>query len=190
MRQRRPARGRVGVEGVRPSVTLGSVRVEVVAGGEALWHRFGRQARQLEVAEWGSRAFSEREMKAQFTAPDGLLCVARERDQLLGFVTAGRGPNRNVAVLFNILIAPQVRHAGLLRRLMEALQKALLSRGYRYLRVDARVSTGFADSLERHYGVHARVTKADHGSPWGLQRTLRIDLAAHHEQRSDRKLSA
>lgn len=153
------------------------MRVETFKPSLAAWNRFGPAARRLELDEWRSRAFSEQEMRQQFTSQDAIICLAHEDDALYGFACAGPADrSRSTATLFNILISRDMRHTGLLARLMGVMERQLVRRGYRNLVIDARVATGFADAVQRHYGRHAVVAQPDHASPWGLQRTIRVHL--------------
>src|SRR3989442_15919343 len=89
----------------RPPNT-GPLRARVLPPGERTWERMRDRALALERAEWGRRAFSEREMRRQFSAPASLVSGLWEGDRLVGFAVGGRGEWRCGVALFHVLLAP------------------------------------------------------------------------------------
>ena len=139
------------------------------------WRELGPRMLELERQEWGPRAFSAREMRWQVTNRDAVVMTTWERSTLVGFAVAGPdGPGR--ATLLNVLIDPAYRGQGLVWPLIAALERELVARGMRELDIDARVDNGFADNVERRYATRAAVIDADHPSPYGVQRTIRVRL--------------
>lgn len=160
-----------------PPVTF---RVQLLRSGPRAWDRVRRMAVHLERAEWGARAFPPEEMRAQFVSESAVIAVAwDEYETLAAFACAGPGDNHGrEAVLFNILVSPRFRGRGLVWRLLDTVERELGRCDYQALRIDARVSNGFADRIWRRYGERARVTRADHSSPYGLQRTYVVDITS------------
>ena len=165
----------------RPPNT-GPLRARVLPPGERTWERMRDRALALERAEWGRRAFSEREMRRQFSAPASLVSGLWEGGRLVGFAVAGPSEWHSGASLFNVLIDPAFRGRGLVWRLLRPLERVLRLARARALVIDARIDNGFADAVERHYGPRARVVWPDHDSPYGPQRTIEVSLvpARHH----------
>jgi RimJ/RimL family protein N-acetyltransferase len=142
----------------------------------ATWHELGPRMLELERQEWGPRAFSPREMRWQATNRDAVVMTTWDGPTLIGFAVAGSGWAEGRATLLNVLIDPTHRGQGLVWPLIAAVERELLARGTRELDIDARVDNGFADAVERRYGKRATVVEGDHQSPYGPQRTIRIEL--------------
>ena len=132
--------------------------------------------RELERQEWGSRAFSEREMRWQATNPDAVVMTAWNKSALIGFAIAGPEWREGRVSLLNVLIDPVYRGQGLVWPLIAGVERRLAARGITELEIDARVENGFADAVERRYGKRATVVEKDHPSPYGPQRTIRVAL--------------
>jgi len=150
--------------------------VRAVAFDAAMWRELGPRMLELERQEWGSRAFSEREMRWQATNRDAVVMTSWDGPTLLGFAVAGPPWTKGRASLLNVLIDPAYRGRGLVWPLIAAVERALSARGIRELEIDARVENGFADAIERRYKTRATVIAVDHASPYGPQRTIRVDL--------------
>jgi len=148
--------------------------VRAVAFDAAMWRELGPRMLELERQEWGSRAFSEREMRWQATNRDAVVMTSWDGPTLIGFAVAGPPWTKGRASLLNVLIDPAYR--GLVWPLIAAVERALSARGIRELEIDARVENGFADAIERRYKTRATVIAVDHASPYGPQRTIRVDL--------------
>ncbi|TMC44347.1 MAG: GNAT family N-acetyltransferase [Chloroflexi bacterium] len=131
---------------------------------------------ELERQEWGRRAFSEREMRWQATNPDAVVMTAWDGSALIGFAVAGPEWQEGRASLLNVLIDPAYRGQGLVWPLIAGVERRLAVRGVTELEIDARVDNGFADSVERRYGTRATVVEKDHPSPYGPQRTIRVEI--------------
>jgi GNAT superfamily N-acetyltransferase len=151
-------------------------RVKSLVFGAALWRELGPRMMELEQAEWGTKAFSQREMRWQLTNPDSTVMTTWDGDSLVGFAVAGPAWTKARASLLNVLIDPAYRGQGLVWPLIAAVERQLAARGITELEIDARVENGFADAVERRYGTRAAVIEGDHGSPYGLQRTIRVTL--------------
>ena len=151
-------------------------RVRALVFDEALWRELGPRMLELERQEWGSRAFSQREMRWQAMNREAVVMTAWEGPTLIGFAVAGPAWTDAGASLLNVLIDPAYRGQGLVWPLIAAVERELTARGIEELEIDARVDNGFADNVERRYGQRARVIEADHPSPYGPQRTIRIAL--------------
>jgi GNAT superfamily N-acetyltransferase len=150
--------------------------IRLIAFNAARWRELGPRMLELERQEWGSRAFSEREMRWQLTNRDAMVMTTWDGPTLIGFAVAGPAWTPGRASLLNVLIDPAYRGRGLVWPLIAAVERQLLARGIRELDIDARVENGFADNIERRYGPRATVVEADHDSPYGLQRTIRVAL--------------
>ena len=150
--------------------------VRAVAFDAAMWRELGPRMLELERQEWGSRAFSEREMRWQATNRDAVVMTSWDGPTLIGFAVAGPPWTKGRASLLNVLIDPAYRGRGLVWPLIAAVERALSARGIRELEIDARVENGFADAIERRYKTSATVIAVDHASPYGPQRTIRVDL--------------
>jgi len=150
---------------------------EMLPPGDSTWRRVGRRMLELERAEWGARAFSSREMRRQVSNPDSVIGSLWDRETMIGFAVAGPAWSRGRASLFNVLIDPGHRGRGLVWPLIARVEAELAVRGFADLDIDARVENGFADATLRRYGSRASVVAADHPSPYGPQRTIRVALA-------------
>ena len=150
--------------------------VKVVAFDAAMWRELGPRMLELERQEWGTRAFSPREMRWQATNPDAVVMTTWDGAVLIGFALAGPAWEAGRVTLLNVLIAPAYRGQGLVWPLIAGLERELSARGIRELDIDARVDNGFADNVERRYGARATVIEPDHPSPYGPQRTIRVTL--------------
>ena len=150
--------------------------VRAVAFDAGTWRELGPRMLELERQEWGSRAFSEREMRWQATNRDAVVMTSWDGPTLIGFAVAGPPWTKGRASLLNVLIDPAYRGRGLVWPLIAAVERALSARGIRELEIDARVENGFADAIERRYKTRATVIAVDHASPYGPQRTIRVDL--------------
>lgn len=142
----------------------------------AAWRELGPRMLELERQEWGRRAFSEREMRWQATNPDAVVMTAWDGSTLIGFAVAGPEWREGRASLLNVLIDPAYRGQGLVWPLIAGVERRLAVRGVTELEIDARVDNGFADSVERRYGTRATVVEKDHPSPYGPQRTIRVEI--------------
>jgi RimJ/RimL family protein N-acetyltransferase len=140
------------------------------------WRELGPRMLELERQEWGPRAFSAREMRWQATNRDAVVMTTWNGSTLVGFAVGGPAWSKGRASLLNVLIDPAFRGRGLVWPLIAAVERELFARGIRELDIDARVENGFADNVERRYGARATVIKADHPSPYGPQRTIRVAL--------------
>ena len=142
----------------------------------ATWRELGPRMLEFERQEWGSRAFSPREMRWQATNRDAVVMTTWDGPTLIGFAVAGPAWSAGRASLLNVLIDPAYRGHGLVWPLIAAVERELFVRGIRELDIDARVENGFADNVERRYGARAAVIEPDHESPYGPQRTIRVTL--------------
>src|SRR3989442_7222187 len=109
------------------------------------------RALALERAEWGRRAFSEREMRRQFSAPASLVSGLWEGDRLVGFAVAGPSEWHSGASLFNVLIDPAFRGRGLVWRLLPPLARVLPFVRARALVIAARIDNSFSAAALTHY---------------------------------------
>ncbi len=150
--------------------------VKAITFDAATWRELGPRMLELERQEWGSRAFSPREMRWQVTNRDAVVMTTWDGPSLIGFAVAGPAWTKGRASLLNVLIDPPYRGQGLVWPLIAAVERELFARGIRELDIDARVDNGFADNLEHRYGSRATVIEQDHPSPYGLQRTIRLTL--------------
>ena len=150
--------------------------VKAIAFDAATWRELGPRMLELERHEWRARAFSEREMRWQATNRDAVVMTSWDGPTLIGFAVAGPAWTKGRASLLNVLIDPAYRGRGLVWPLIAAVERALSARGIRELEIDARVENGFADAIERRYKTRATVIAVDHASPYGPQRTIRVDL--------------
>jgi RimJ/RimL family protein N-acetyltransferase len=150
--------------------------VKPIVFDAATWRELGPRMLELERQEWGSRAFSAREMRWQATSRDAVVMTTWDRSTLIGFAIAGPAWGEGRASLLNVLIDPAHRGRGLVWPLIAAVERELFARGIREIDIDARVDNGFADNVEQRYGTRATVIEADHPSPYGPQRTIRVAL--------------
>ena len=150
--------------------------VKPIVFDAATWREVGPRMLDLERQEWGPRAFSAREMRWQATNREALVMTTWNGSTLIGFAVAGPAWSKGRASLLNVLIDPAFRGRGLVWPLIAAVERELFSREIRELDIDARVDNGFADNVERRYGTRATVIEADHPSPYGPQRTIRVAL--------------
>ena len=162
--------------------------VKAIAFDAATWRELGPRMLELERQEWGSRAFSAREMRWQATNRDAVVMTLWDGTTLIGFAVAGPEWTAGRASLLNVLIDPAYRGQGLVWPLIAAVERELFARGTRELDIDARVDNGFADNVERRYGERATLIERDHPSPYGPQRTIRVSLVK--EARSPRRTRA
>ena len=151
--------------------------IKAIAFDDAIWREVGPRLLELERQEWGSRAFSSREMRWQVTNRDAVVMTTWDGPTLIGFAVAGPAWNEGRVTLLNVLIDPAYRGHGLVWPLIAAVERELFARGIRELYIDARVDNGFADNVERRYGARAEVVEPDHASPYGPQRTIRVRLS-------------
>jgi len=151
--------------------------VRVISVDAATWRDLGPRMEELERQEWGTRAFSRREMRWQATNRDAVVATTWDGPLLVGFAVAGPAWSDARASLLNVLIDPAYRGRGLVWPLIAAVERALLAHGIDELEIDARVDNGFADAVERRYGTRATVIEPDHASPYGPQRTIRVKIA-------------
>ena len=126
-------------------------------------------------------------MRRQVSDRDAVIGTLWDGRALLGFAVAGPAWSRARASLFNVLIDPSHRGRGLVWPLLAAVERELAARGFAELDIDARVDNGFADAIERRYGSRAVVVDADHPSPYGPQRTIRVTLPPEVSLESSRK---
>jgi len=150
--------------------------VKAVAFDAGTWRELGPRMLELERQEWGSRAFSEREMRWQAMNRDAVVMTTWDGSELIGFAVAGPTWTTGRVSLLNVLIDPAYRGKGLVWPLIAGVERELLARGIRELDIDARVENGFADNVERRYGARATVIERDHPSPYGPQRTIRVTI--------------
>ena len=150
--------------------------IKAIAFDDAIWRERGPRFLELERQEWGSRAFSSREMRWQVTNRDAVVMTTWDGPTLIGFAVAGPAWNEGRVTLLNVLIDPDYRGRGLVWPLIAAVERRLFAQGIRELDIDARVDNGFANNVERHYGPRAKVIEPDHPSPYGPQRTIRVTL--------------
>jgi len=150
--------------------------VKAVAFDAGTWRELGPRMLELERQEWGSRAFSEREMRWQAMNRDAVVMTTWDGSELIGFAVAGPTWTAGRVSLLNVLIDPAYRGKGLVWPLIAGVERELLARGIRELDIDARVENGFADNVERRYGARATVIERDHPSPYGPQRTIRVTI--------------
>ena len=150
--------------------------VKAIVFDAATWRDLGPRMLELERQEWGSRAFSPREMRWQATNREAVVMTTWDGSTLVGFAVAGPAWTKGRASLLNVLIDPAYRGRGLVWPLIAAVERELFARGIRELDIDARVENGFADNVERRYGARATVIERDHPSPYGPQRTIRVTL--------------
>ena len=134
--------------------------VRAVAFDAAMWRELGPRMLELERQEWGSRAFSEREMRWQATNRDAVVMTSWDGPTLIGFAVAGPAWAEDRASLLNVLIDPAYRGQGLVWPLIAGVERELFARGIRELDIDARVENGFADNIERRYGARATVIES------------------------------
>ena len=149
--------------------------VRVIVFDAAVWRDLGPRMRELERQEWGPRAFSEREMRWQATNREAAVATTWDGPLLVGFAVAGPSSGDRITLL-NVLVDPAYRGRGLVWRLVDEVERELVARGESELDIDARVDNGFADNVERRYDTRATVIEADHPSPYGPQRTIRVAL--------------
>jgi ribosomal protein S18 acetylase RimI-like enzyme len=152
--------------------------VKLVTFDAATWRELGPRMVELERQEWGARAFSEREMRWQATNKHAVVATIWDGPKLIGFAIGGPAWTDGRATLLNVLIDPEYRGRRLVWPLIAEVERGLAAERIRELEIDARVDNGFADAVERHYGSRATVVEQDHPSPYGLQRTIRVRLAA------------
>ena len=150
--------------------------VRAIVFDASTWRDLGPRMLELERQEWGTRAFSPREMRWQATNRDAVVMTTWDGATLIGFAVAGPAWTEGRASLLNVLIDPAYRGRGFVWPLIAAVERELLATGVRELDIDARVDNGFADNVERRYGARAAVIEADHPSPYGPQRTIRVNL--------------
>src|SRR2546430_16752801 len=164
--------------------------VRAVAFDAGTWRELGPRMLELERKEWGKRAFSPREMRWQATNRDAVVVTTWDGSTLVGFAVGGPAWAEGRASLLTVLIDPAYRGQGLVWPLIAGVERELLARGIRELDIDARVEIGFADTVERRYGARATVIEADHPSPYGPQRTIRVTLvkAARSPRRKPARL--
>lgn len=162
--------------------------VRVMAFDAATWRELGPRMLELERHEWGTRAFSEREMRWQATNREAVVATTWDGPALVGFAVAGPAWSESRVSLLNVLIDPAYRGQRLVWPLITAVERELTARGIGELEIDARVENGFADAVERRYGARAKVVEGDHPSPYGPQRTIRVALV--REARPPRRTRA
>src|SRR2546430_4656958 len=131
--------------------------VKAIAFDAATWRELGPRMLELERQEWGSRAFSEREMRWQTTNRDAVVMTAWDGRTLVGFAVAGPEWREGRASLLNVLIAPAYRGRGLVWPLIAGVERRLAPRGTDELEIDARVEHGLADPIERPSRNRARL---------------------------------
>src|SRR4051812_9228905 len=110
-----------------------------VAFDAATWRELGPRMLALEREEWGSRAFSEREMRWQVSNPEAVVMTCWDESVLIGFAVASPAWSKGRVTLLNVLIDPAYRGRGLVWPLIRALERELSATGIRELDIDARV---------------------------------------------------
>ena len=115
--------------------------VRAIAFDAASWRELGPRMLELERQEWGSRAFSQREMRWQMTNPDAVVMTTWDGPGLIGFAVAGPAWTAGRVTLLNVLIDPAYRGKGLVWPLIARLERELSTRGIRELDIDARWTT-------------------------------------------------
>src|SRR2546430_5909640 len=137
--------------------------VKAIAFDAATWRELGPRMLELERQEWGSRAFSAREMRWQATNRDAVVMTLWDGTTFIGFAVAGPEWTAGRASLLNVLIDPAYRGQGLVWPLIAAVERELFARGTRELDIDARVYNRLGHNGERRYRV--RGTGVQTGQP-------------------------
>ena len=65
--------------------------VKRIVFDDEIWRELGPRLLELERQEWGSRAFSSREMRWQATNPDAVVMTTWDGGIPVGFAVAGPG---------------------------------------------------------------------------------------------------
>jgi len=96
----------------------------------------------------------------------------------LGEMDPRRAIETDTAYVYYIAVQPNLQGEGRVASLMKAMESQLKDQGYGYFELDANISNGFADKLEKAYG-EAVVSKRNHAGYEGTgpQRALRVDLS-------------
>ena len=140
----------------------------------------------LEQEAFGDKAFTEKEMTADFTNKNTVVVLLKEKetDKIIGFMYARPieevEPERiaekgETAYLWDIVIKEEYRGRHLAGSLTAALEDELRKRNYVYMELDARTANNYAANVAKVY--KDRIIKSEpHDSIWGPQVFFRIKL--------------
>jgi ribosomal protein S18 acetylase RimI-like enzyme/predicted double-glycine peptidase len=90
----------------------------------------------LEVATFETDRLSRRRMKHWIKADNGILLLAEQDGQLLGYALALLHRGTRLARLYSLAVSPEARGRGVARRLMKKLEKRAARQGKLFLRLE------------------------------------------------------
>ena len=161
-------------------------RVEIHSGSPTLWARCGEEILEVERSAFVNpderlpREVLERDVSDPTTIVGLLTCGGT----LTGFtylelpsrVSPGRDhEDADVRHVSDTAIRRELQGTRLVGTLMSMVEVELAARGVRFLTRNAKIPSGYADKVARHYRDRI-IERHDHESPWGPQRWFRIKL--------------
>lgn len=131
------------------------------------WHDIRLEILHINKLHFGCHAFSEDELRADFTDPKCVAVVSKDMltGGIMGYtyttpllkyphnmdLTLPRHDNGiQTAYLWQIALHQHYIGQGLVRDIMKTLEPALITKGYKYLELSARIENGFAAKIERN----------------------------------------
>lgn len=116
----------------------------------------------LEVATFDSDRLSRRRMQHWIQADNGILLIADEDGQLLGYCLALFHRGTRLARLYSLAVSPQARGKGVARKLLRRLEKMAAKRGRLFMRLEVAQDNIPAISLYQKLGFVAFGTFEDY----------------------------
>ncbi|MEZ5535568.1 MAG: GNAT family N-acetyltransferase [Thiolinea sp.] len=105
---------------------------------------------------------SRRSFRRWIQAPHALLLLALKEQTLIGYGLVWCYTGSRVARLYSLAVLPEMRGAGISAQLLEHLEQACLSRGYRVMRLEVAESNQPAISLYQRCGYQVFGEYADY----------------------------
>jgi GNAT superfamily N-acetyltransferase len=148
------------------------------------WDRVATHVCGLEREAFGVGAFSAAYLHGEFVSTANTVSLLVARDAVVGFSIASpmeifdpvRERDTDTAYISDTVISAGWRGKGLIRLMMQELERELCRRGFLFMERDAAVASGYAASIERAYGERIVRQRGPRDSEWGLQMWFRIQL--------------
>lgn len=150
------------------------------------WTDIKEKILSLETEAFGKEAFTEDELRADFTDTKNVAVLLRnsESTEIVGFSYAkpfepetDDSPAKpgETAWIWDVVIKEEFRGRGLSGRMFTMIEDELKHRSFKYLEMNARVANNFAKNIDKHY--KDRIVKSfPLDSRWGPQVFFRIRL--------------
>lgn len=155
-------------------MTADKFQTEILELTPDWWQRFGKPILRIERACFGKMAYKSGVLKKDLRRPKNLAVLLLSGTQIIGFSYAllEVGQRANIE---DTAILPEFQGQGLIAVLMGRMEQELKASGVKTITRDSAIANGYADSVERHYGVRI-LKKRDHRSIYGPQRYFQIAL--------------